>query len=352
MSKNYFKILYSLLLCITLLGFASALTVEIPAVPSPPPHAPLPYIPQFVLISFDGSKSVDIWKNIRLFKDEIMATGKSLNVTHFINAAYFLTKETKNLYQGPGHERGKSNIGFSDDLESLRVRIEEVNKAIADGDEIASHTVGHFSGASWTKDKWFQEFTSFDKIIFGLPAIYSDKNFPKLALHRSDIIGFRAPFLDRSSGLYEALHEAHFAYDASEIGSDNLAWPFKDSRGMWHIPLGTIALGKNRSRVLAMDYNILMHHSHGKNTTMKKGTPEWTTAYDDTLAAFLAYFNENYTHTRAPVLVGYHFEEWNDGVYWEVLKEFASQVCGKPEVKCGTFKELVGYMDQYGVPKK
>jgi hypothetical protein len=308
----------------------------------------LDYIPQFVLISFDGSKSVDMWRKIHEYKEEMISLHKPIQFTHFINAAYFLTDDTKELYKGPGKVPGQSNIGFSDNVSSLKERILEVNRAKESGDEIASHTVGHFSGRYWTEEEWNEEMDSFNVILFNLEKIHANKDLPILNLTKNDIVGFRAPFLDKSSGLYDALHKQKFTYDTSEIGTNNLEWPYKDKDNLWHIPMGIIDI--NFSKVLAMDYNIWMYDS-GETIILQKGTREWQRAYDNTLNAFLKYFDENYTSGRAPVLVGYHFEEWNDGVYWEALKEFGRQVCGRPEVKCGTFKELVEYMEIYGVPK-
>lgn len=361
MSKNDFKIFNFLVLCIILIGLASAVKnikiipsfLQIKETPSPEvTPAKLSYTPQFVLISFDGSKAVSIWKDIREFKDQMNASGTPLNVTHFINAAYFLTNENKDLYQGPHQERGYTNIGVSEDLEHIRTRIEEVNKAIADGDEIAVHTVGHLSGLHWAKEDWLQELESFNAIMFGLDKIYPDAHLPPLNLKATDIIGFRAPYLDHDQNLYEALHELpQYKYDTSEVGDDS-EWPTKDTHGLWHIPLGMVELGPNRTHILAMDYNWYLHDTNTKNT-LTQGTAEWQRVYENTLKAMLDYFNHNYTGKRAPVLIGYHFSmDWNDGVYWKALKDFAREVCGKPEVKCGTFKELVNYMNEYGTPRR
>lgn len=362
MRKDNHKILYSFLFCIVLLFILSTIPfIKIIFSPSPPEKKqatvppPLDYIPQFVLISFDGSKSVDIWKDIRLFKEEINSKQsdskqKRLNFTHFINAAYFLTDDTKNIYKGPDKAIGKSNIGVSEDIEHIKTRIFEINQALADGDEIAPHTVGHFSGKDWTKDQWMEELASFDRIIFGLDMIYPDAHLPELNLSRNDIVGFRAPYLDKSPGLYDALREKHFLYDTSEIGTGD-DWPTKDANGLWHIPLGIIFIGDRKTKILAMDYNIFMRDTQVKNI-LKKGTSAWNKVHDETLAAFMEYFNKSYKGNRAPVLMGYHFQNWNDGVYWEVMKDFAREVCGKPEVRCATFQELVKYMEMNGVPKK
>lgn len=353
MSKNDLKIFSFLILCIILIGLASALRqVHIQFAPHPKvvQIPKLDYVPQFVLISFDGSKSVDIWKDIRALKDEMKASGTPINVTHFLNAAYFLTEETRNLYTGPGQGMGRTNIGISDGIEDIRARITEANMAIADGDEIAPHTVGHFSGLSWSKEDWENELSSFDRIMFGLDTIYSNENLPQLHLKKEDIVGFRAPYLDKSPGLYEALHTLQYRYDSSEVGIGN-DWPAQDKEGMWHIPLGTLYVGPNKTPILAMDYNIYVHDTQAIDS-MKKDTEEWKRAYADTLMGWREYFDRNYNGSRAPVLVAYHFGKWNDSLYWEVLKDLTRQVCGKPEVRCGTFRELVEYLDEYGVPKK
>ena len=57
----------------------------------------LNYIPQFVLISYDGSRSVQTWKNILEFENLMKSQNKPLQSTFFINTAYFLTSDTKIL---------------------------------------------------------------------------------------------------------------------------------------------------------------------------------------------------------------------------------------------------------------
>jgi hypothetical protein len=350
MSKNDFKIFNFLVLCIILLGLATAVQeveirfVRIQEEKKVEPPAKLTYIPQFVLISFDGSGAVPIWRDLREFKDQLKQEGKKVNFTHFINTSYFLTKDTRNFYPY------RIDLGVGDTLDTIRERILEINLALADGDEIAPHTTGHRSGRGWTSEEWKSELSTFDAILFGLDQLYPDGSLPKLNLARTDMIGFRAPYLDVSTGLYDALHELGFKYDTSEIGPTDV-WPKKDEKGMWHIPLGTLFVGPNRVPILAMDYNLYMRHSDARDV-LKKGTPAWQSAHDEMLTAWRDYFTRNYTKDRAPVLVGYHFGSWNDGLYWEVMKEFTREVCGQPDVHCGTFKDLVKYMEEYGVPQK
>jgi hypothetical protein len=69
--------------------------------------------------------------------------------------------------------------------------------------------------------------------------------------------------------------------------------------------------------------------------------------YNDTLTSYRNYFKGNFAGTRAPVFIGHHFSRWNDGVYWEVMKTFAREECGKPEVRCVTYRELADYLDRH-----
>ena len=319
------------------------------------------YTPQFIIFSFDGSKSIDMWKETRDFEHTMKAAAKPLNFTYFINAAYFLTPDKKDLYQAPRQDRGQSNIGFSEDLGHLRIRILAVNEAVADGDEIASHTAGHYWGGEWSAEEWLKEFRSFNALLFGTDTNYPEAHLPKLNLTQRDIVGFRAPALSIGPTLYIALSLSDFTYDSSEVGNGR-EWPKKDSTGIWHIPLGTVHLNHGRSPVVAMDYSIRASEKKivgsdteiesGEKGDLKKGTPAWNAVYHDVLGSYLDYFEKNYKSNRAPVLIGHHFATWDNFLYWEAMKEFAVQVCGKPEVRCGTFKDLVKYMNDYGVPKK
>ena len=127
-------------------------------------------------------------------------------------------------------------------------------------------------------------------------------------------------------------------------------WPYKDSYGIWHIPLGSIHIGAKRSPTISMDYSIWMVQSNGEDLA-KKGSALWNNYYNEVLAAYMDYFNSNYNSSRAPVVIADHFSKWNDGVYWEALKTFAENVCGKVNVRCVTYKNLVGYLNTFGSPK-
>ena len=303
--------------------------------------------PQFVVLSFDGSKSVDMLQETLAFEQKMQAEGKHLRFTYFINAAYFLSTDTANLYQAPGKARGISNVGFSKSAEDIPLRVEALNRAFAEGNEIGSHTAGHFDGTSWSLDEWKQEFTSFASLMSHVQQNNSSQHIDAPTFLQG-IRGFRAPLLGVNDNLYKVLGDFHFTYDASGVGGMS-AWPHKDAYGVWRIPLGTIFLGSGRSPAVAMDYSLWAHQSGAKEKAVK-GTVLWDTNYAEIETAYMNYFDTNYNGGRAPIVIGNHFSKWNDGVYWEAMKNFAEQVCGQPQVRCVTFSELVDYLNATGAP--
>jgi hypothetical protein len=305
--------------------------------------------PQFVLFSFDGSKSVAMLDETLAFEQKMQAEKKPLHFTYFINAAYFITDaNAARLYQPPaGHPAGTSAIGFSDTTADIATRVSEFNKAFLAGNDIGSHSTGHFDGTAWTYDQWKQEFDSFTGLMANV-----QKNNPSVQIAApnflADIHGFRAPNLGVNPNLYKLLGDDKFTYDGSGVGSGD-TWPTQDSNGVWHIPLGLVYLGANKNPVISMDYNLWMRQSNATEMATS-GTPLWNQYYNEVESAYAQYFNANYNGNRGPIVIADHFSKWNDGVYWEALKTFAENVCGMPNVRCGTFKDVVAYMNTTGAP--
>ena len=303
--------------------------------------------PQFVLLSFDGSKSVDMLNETLAFEQKMQTEQKPLHFTYFINAAYFLTQDNSDLYKAPDQATGTSNIGWSSSAQDIPLRVAAFNTAFAEGNDIGSHSAGHFDGSAWTYDEWNQEFNSFTSLMANV-----QQNNPSQKIDTptflTGINGFRAPNLGVNSNLYKVLGDLHFAYDGSGVSAID-AWPSKDSYGVWHIPLSTVFLGANIHPVIAMDYNEWMRQSNVQEIAVK-GTPLWTSYFNEVETAYMNLFNTHYNGNRGPVVIGDHFSKWNDGVYWEAMKTLAENVCGMPNVRCGTFKDLVAYMNSGAAP--
>lgn len=314
-------------------------------------HSTASTTPQFILLSFDGSKSIKMWKETTDFADSLNTKGIPIHFTYFINSIYLLAEENRNKYTSPEGKIGESAIGFSDSLNSIDNRIQQINNAIDKGHEIASHTAGHWRGAKWSISEWQKEFSSFNDLLSKL-----NENNPQIKLKNSlklkisDIKGFRAPELSINDNMYSALSLNGFAYDSSEV-SMNGEWPFRDQKGIWHVPISTIHFSKLNKNIIAVDYSIWVHQTGAKDI-LKKGTKEWESAVEDVLMGYVDHFEKTYKSNRVPMVIDDHFATWNDGLYWEALKRFASLECGKPNVRCSTFSDLIRFVENSNDIKK
>ena len=287
--------------------------------------------PQFVLLAFDGSASIPMWQETINFANELASQRKPAYFTYFVSGVYFLTEKNKDNYQPPSAPRGTSLIGFASSVKDISERVGEMKTSIAEGHEIASHAVGHFNGAKWSLSQWEQELDSFQKILASVA--------PKI-----DIVGFRAPELGTNDNLDQTLANHHYRYDASRVSS-NSDWPTKNKFGLWEFPLATIKLPPDNLTTISMDYNIFVIQTKAKNI-LEKNSLTWQANRDYLLQAYRDYFYQHYRRNRAPIFIGHHFSKWNDGVYWEALKDFAREVCGLPKVHCITHRALADYLDQ------
>ncbi|MGK7918938.1 MAG: hypothetical protein AB4080_02865 [Trichodesmium sp.] len=292
--------------------------------------------PQFVMLAFDGSSSLDAWKRSRNFAKEMEKKEIKVRFTYFVSGVYFVSNDKRKIYNAPGGKgKGRSDIGWGGKPEEISQRIEQVNLAYQEGHEIGSHAVGHFNGSKWSEKDWSEEFQYFDKFLFEADQI-NDLQV-SVVFDRSTIEGFRAPLLARSPGLYKTLAKNGFRYDTSKVGTSNY-WPRKEN-GIWNFPLASLTNSRGKS-VLSMDYNFYYLHSRAKPN------PRNAKRYaEDTFKTYMKYFQKNYNGNRAPIHIGHHFSAWNNGAYWNAMFRFAESVCGLSEVRCVTYSELADFMD-------
>lgn len=290
--------------------------------------------PQFVILAFDGSQSLDFWNESRAF-----AKQAGVKFTYFISGVYFLADAHKSAYQGPRHNAGKSDIGFGGTAESIVPRIDHLRLAREEGHEVASHANGHFDGSAWTDAEWSREFDQFNKLVFENGTLNGFAG-TALGFAKDDVVGFRAPLLGHSPGLFTNLKTHQFAYDTSRSAASNY-WPEKLS-GIWNFPLAQLKIVGSGKRTLSMDYNFYYAHSNGQSDPSRKEQYK-----KETLDTYMQYFQSNYFGNRAPLHIGHHFSKWNGGAYWEAMQTFTQRVCSQPEVKCGTYKELLRYVEDH-----
>ncbi|WP_413944187.1 hypothetical protein [Bdellovibrio sp. HCB-162] len=328
--------------------------------------------PQFVAFAFDGSYNNEIWQYSRDFTKHKKSEGVDTHFTFFINPVYLLTPATKSIYKAPGGNRG-SAIGWGDDNPDVSERVNQMNDAYREGHEIGSHAVGHFDGSRWTEEDWKSEFSQFDYIVknmFSINGLRTTSRQYNSLIFLKDIVGFRAPQLGVSKGLYPTLASYGFKYDTSKTAMENY-WPTRNSYGTWNFPLAEVKEPGGARRWISMDYNFCVRDS--ARILAEQPDAMSVTAYDskkgktiknndkfclkaisaeqkakvkaNMLNIYRSYFNTNYYGNRAPIHIGHHFSSWMSGAYLEVFYEFANEVCSKPEVKCGTYADLLKFVE-------
>lgn len=290
---------------------------------------------QLVIVSFDGAHDNAMWE--RSLK---MADKTGAHFTYFLSCTFLMSKAERKSYKAPGKSAGASNIGFAPDHADVAARLGHIWTAYRAGHEMGSHGCGHFDGGSWTAAQWSEEFDQFDKAVKTAWATIGEKDsepdgWQEMAAH--SIKGFRAPYLSSGDGLFAALADHGFAYDASTV-SRGPAMPEMDKTpARFALPL--IPEGPRERRVIAMDYNLFVRHSKGEETPERKAQFE-----ERSLDAFEAAFRAQYEGNRIPLQLGFHFVPMNGGAYWDALESLLTDVCGKPDVRCVTYSEALEHL--------
>jgi peptidoglycan/xylan/chitin deacetylase (PgdA/CDA1 family) len=299
--------------------------------------------PQFVIMAFDNCTELERWKELSEFAADMNGSGKPLHFTFFVSGINFIADDKASVYQAPNGRRGVSQIGFGGTPDDVAQRVAYINDLYRNGHEIASHAVGHFDGRGWSAAEWEREFVSFRDVLANVAANNGLDNSVKFAFAPSEVIGFRAPYLATSPGLYTALKDDGFRYDTSgdSVPGD---WPYKVG-DLWRFNLVELRLANSGRLALSMDYNFFAAQSRAVVDPARRDVFR-----EEMVQTYLAYFESNYAGDRAPLNIGHHFFDYEDGAYREALKIFARSVCGLPEVRCATYGELADFMDRLDGP--
>lgn len=287
---------------------------------------------QLVIVSFDGAHDNLLWE-----KSRAMAKRTGAHFTYFLSCTFLFTKAERAKYQAPHEKRGRSNVGFAPDTDDTILRLGEIWLAKLEGHDIGSHACGHFDGGKWSADDWKAEFAFFkDALKNGWRNAGVGEREPAdwQRFVKEDIKGFRAPYLSAGSGLIKALEANGFTYDASLV-SKGPAMPVA-SGAIARFALPLVPEGAAQKPVIAMDYNLYVRHSKGKER------PEKSAAFEEsTLAAYRDAFAKQYDGERIPLQLGFHFVEMNAGAYWRALDRFLSETCKKQDVACVSYAQAM-----------
>ncbi|MCV0395649.1 MAG: polysaccharide deacetylase [Rhizobiaceae bacterium] len=287
---------------------------------------------QQVIISFDGAHDNAQWE--RSLK---LAAETGARFTYFLSCVFLLSRETRSVYRAPSVASARSNVGFAESRDDVAARLGHVWRAHLSGHEIASHGCGHFDGAGWSKTDWLAEFDAFSDVVTRAWEVNGIKGEPegwRTFAASASSSGFRAPYLATGEGLFAALAERGFSYDASTVSRG----PAKPSRegAVTRFSLPLVPEGPSARRVIAMDYNLFVRHSAGLENAGRAAEFE-----ERAYAAFRAAFDAQYEGERIPLQLGFHFTLMNGGAYWAALERFAREVCVLKDVACIPYRDAV-----------
>lgn len=302
--------------------------------------------PQFVLVSFDGAADQSIL-------DRWTAVSKKApaHMSFFLSMVYMLGKEKRDLYQGPRHNPGESNIGFAPTggqplPEWMSMTVKGLQDAQRQGHELGMHFGGHWCGASgvrsWNGDDWRADLTASEALGANVDANNELKpgvGSPFL----TKPIGARTPCLEGNQNELEpVLVEKGYRYNASKTRNLN-EWP-TSGNGVWQYGFPSIAIAGNKLALLAVDYSINYNlvPNHGEADAKRAAQIE-PLVYDGYMNAFDNVYHGN----RAPLELSNHFTHMSHDAYNNAVEKFVLNVCAKPEVHCVSYREATDWMDAH-----
>jgi hypothetical protein len=302
--------------------------------------------PQFVLVSFDGAADQSIL-------DRWTAVSKKApaHMSFFLSMVYMLGKEKRDLYQGPRHNPGESNIGFAPTggqplPEWMTMTVKGLQDAQRQGHELGMHFGGHWCGASgvrsWNGDDWRADLTASEALGANVDA-NNELNPGVGSPFLTKPVGARTPCLEGNQNELEpVLAEKGYRYNASKSRNLN-EWPTYGN-GVWQYGFPSIAIAGNKLALLAVDYSINYNlvANHGEASAKQAAQIE-PLVYDGYMNAFDIVYYGN----RAPLELSNHFTHMSHDAYNNAVEKFVLNVCAKPEVHCVSYREATDWMDAH-----
>ncbi len=313
--------------------------------------------PQFIVVSFDGVGWDEKWQYWFGIAKKV-----PFRFTGFLSGTYLLSDQTKTDYHPPFYDPGTSEINWNTAAD-LPVEINNINTALATGNEIGTHFNGHFcqgaglpsGGNNWTTADWN---TELDQFFSMLKNYRSNNDLPasdKLNLVAADIKGERTPCLEGTQeDLFPALQSHNMIYDSS-FTKRGISWPTQSPTykiwqiGMAEYPIhGTLGPGspvdaakRDQHVQITMDYNFWYSQENASSDVSAEQSKLDSQQVVDT---YTDMYNDAYNGNRAPLILGNHFNQWNNNAYSDAIGNFVLQTCGKPNTECVPFQDLIAWM--------
>ena len=300
--------------------------------------------PQFIVVSFDGVGWHQKWQ----YWFDIMQK-VPFHFTGFLSGTYMLSTATKDKYQGPGHGVGKASIGWNAPSD-LPVEIADLNQSLAAGNEIGTHFNGHFcsdnapGGFDWNTTDWNNELDQFFSLVKNVDANNSLPASTTLNVTAQDIKGERTPCLEgHLDDLFPALKAHNMTYDSS-FTRRGVSWPTqsKDNK-IWQLGMAEYPIHGTHHYQITMDYNFYYTQRQASSNGV---SPEESKADSAVVqATYQDMYNATYHGNRAPLILGNHFNAWNNNAYSDAIGNFVLANCGKPNTYCVPFRDVIAWMN-------
>lgn len=300
--------------------------------------------PQFIIVSFDGVGWHEKWQH---WFD--VGTKVPFHFTGFLSGTYMLSDETKMAYQGPGHAPGKSSISWNS-ASDLPVEIKDLNQAYAEGNEIGTHFNGHFcagaepSGNQWTTADWNNELDQFYSMVQNVKANNPGVQMDDLAFDpKQEVRGERTPCLEgKAEELFPALVDHGITYDSS-FTKTGISWPKQSQQyKIWQFGMATFPIHGTGKQQITMDYNFYytQRQASSNGVTQEESAADSEQVYQ----TYNDMFNATWNGNRAPLVLGNHFNAWNNNAYEDALTKFVLEKCGQDGVECVPFRDVLAWM--------
>ena len=320
-----------------------------PVGPEPEPTPSREARTQFILLSIDSTPRDEegyherLRARLRPFGDAtftlfISTGGLTLAKTWTPPRASPWAADPKQAWQAylgnPKLPRNRPAVKYARHPGEILETVARIKRLHAAGVEIGSHGVRHEWSRErpyqkpWGTPRWTQEFSDHQRILdlFDLPSP----------------AGFRAPFLDVNRAMFTALDEAAIAYDASSVWGRAMRWPRRHrDTSVWAFGIPQVDLPGGRRGLL---FDISMKR---RLERVRQADPElsnghkWRTLNRLYSKVLQEEFARRFRSNRAPLLISGH------GGFMIPNVQFMKRVCGRPQVRCGTFSEVVAYLRRH-----
>ena len=154
---------------------------------------------------------------------------------------------------------------------------------------------------------------------------------PDLKLRRPTVKGERTPCLEgHAEELFPALIAHNMTYDSS-FTETGISWPKKSPQyEIWRLGHGR----PSRSTAPASSRSpwITTSITRSATPTSEGVTPAQSDADSAQVqATYNDMYNATFNGNRAPLILGNHFNEWNNSAYENALTDFVLSKCGQPD---------------------